>query len=109
MISEYAVNQDDARCECIGADANRARTPFRPHRPSQLCTLPVCGHCPALRDAVEEQHPSHSPRAESQRVGRHLFLEACERDLEGIVGKWAYATYQTDTRRTSWLKIKNPD
>ena len=37
-----------------------------------------------------------------------LFHVACERDLEGIVGKWRHGTYQTDGRRTSWLKIKNP-
>lgn len=40
--------------------------------------------------------------------GRDLFLVACERDLEGIVGKWAHGTYQTDGRRTSWVKVKNP-
>jgi bifunctional non-homologous end joining protein LigD len=41
--------------------------------------------------------------------GRDLFRVACERDLEGIVGKWAHGTYQTDGRSTSWLKIKNPE
>ena len=41
--------------------------------------------------------------------GRDLFRVACERDLEGIVAKWARGTYQTDTSRTSWLKIKNPE
>ena len=25
-----------------------------------------------------------------------------------IVGKWTHGTYQTDGRRTSWLKVKNP-
>jgi len=40
--------------------------------------------------------------------GRDLCRVACERDLEGIVGKWAHGTYQTDGRRTSWVKIKNP-
>ena len=35
--------------------------------------------------------------------------EACERDLEGIVAKGTRGTYQTDTSRTSWLKIKKPD
>ena len=40
--------------------------------------------------------------------GRDLFRVACERDLEGIVGKWAHGTYQPDGSRTSWLKIKNP-
>jgi ATP-dependent DNA ligase len=34
---------------------------------------------------------------------------ACERDLEGIVGKWADGTYRTDGRATSWLKVKNRD
>jgi ATP-dependent DNA ligase len=33
----------------------------------------------------------------------------CERDLEGIVGKFARGTYRTDGRATSWLKIKNPE
>jgi bifunctional non-homologous end joining protein LigD len=41
--------------------------------------------------------------------GWDLFRVACERDLEGIVGKWAPGTYQTDGGRTSWLKIKNPE
>jgi len=41
--------------------------------------------------------------------GRDLFREACERDLEGIVAKWTLGTYQTDGRRTSWMKIKNPE
>ena len=40
--------------------------------------------------------------------GRDLLRVACERDLEGIVAKWAGGTYQMDGRRTSWLKIKNP-
>jgi ATP-dependent DNA ligase len=38
-----------------------------------------------------------------------LFGVACERDLEGIVAKWARGTYRTDGRTTSWLKIKNRD
>ena len=37
------------------------------------------------------------------------FELACERDLEGIVAKWARRTYQCDGRGTSWLKIKNPE
>ena len=41
--------------------------------------------------------------------GCDLFRVACERDLEGIVGKWTRGTYQTDGRRTSWLKVKNPE
>jgi bifunctional non-homologous end joining protein LigD len=41
--------------------------------------------------------------------GGDLFRAACERDLEGIVAKWASGTYRTDGRATSWLKIKNPE
>lgn len=41
--------------------------------------------------------------------GVDLFRVACERDLEGIVGKWTEGTYRTDGRATSWLKIKNRD
>jgi len=33
---------------------------------------------------------------------------ACERDLEGIVAKWAHGTYRTDGRASSWTKIKHP-
>ena len=39
--------------------------------------------------------------------GCDLFHAACERDLEGIVAKWAGGTYRTNGRATSWLKIKN--
>ena len=40
--------------------------------------------------------------------GTRLYELTCERDLEGIVAKWARGTYQCDGRGTSWLKIKNP-
>jgi len=33
---------------------------------------------------------------------------ACERDLEGVVGKFAGGTYQSDGAATSWVKFKNP-
>ena len=38
--------------------------------------------------------------------GSDLFQLACERDLEGIVAKWAHGAYQGGGG-TSWLKIKN--
>jgi ATP-dependent DNA ligase len=41
--------------------------------------------------------------------GIALFNEVCQRDLEGVVGKWAQGTYVCDGVRTSWLKIKNPN
>ena len=43
-----------------------------------------------------------------EQRGCDLFRVACERDLEGIVGKWAHGTYRTDGRATSWTKIENP-
>jgi bifunctional non-homologous end joining protein LigD len=55
------------------------------------------------------------PRVESrvlpidhiEQRGIDLFRAACERDLEGIVGKWKFGSYSTDARSTSWVKIKN--
>ena len=41
--------------------------------------------------------------------GRDPYRIACERDLEGIVAKWARGRYQSDGRSMSWLKIKNGD
>jgi bifunctional non-homologous end joining protein LigD len=41
--------------------------------------------------------------------GCDLFRVACERDLEGIVGKFAAGTYRSDPRSTSWLNLKNPE
>ena len=57
------------------------------------------------------------PRVESRLIfldairarGTRLYELACERDLEGIVAKWARGSYQCDGRGTSWLKIKNPE
>jgi ATP-dependent DNA ligase len=43
-----------------------------------------------------------------EQRGRDLFRAACERDLEGIVGKWRFGSYNTDGRSASWMKIKNP-
>jgi bifunctional non-homologous end joining protein LigD len=40
--------------------------------------------------------------------GTDLFGAVCDRDLEGIVGKWRRGMYGSDPSRTSWVKIKNP-
>ena len=40
--------------------------------------------------------------------GVDLFRQACARDLEGIVGKWARGRYERDGVSTSWVKIKSP-
>jgi len=55
------------------------------------------------------------PRVQSQvryvdhiaRTGSDFYRLVCDYDLEGIVAKWRYGSYQT-AGRTSWLKIKNP-
>jgi len=41
--------------------------------------------------------------------GCDLFRAACDRDLEGIVAKWATGPYRRDGISTSWIKIKNRD
>ena len=43
-----------------------------------------------------------------RRRGVDLFREACARDLEGIVGKWARGRYERDGVSTSWVKVKSP-
>ena len=41
--------------------------------------------------------------------GSRFFAKACELDLEGIVAKWKAGMYIADNRRSSWVKIKNPN
>jgi ATP-dependent DNA ligase len=38
-----------------------------------------------------------------------LFKRACAFDLEGTVAKWKNGLYRADQRRSSWVKIKNPN
>ena len=40
-------------------------------------------------------------------TGIRFFELACERDLEGVVGKFARGTYQSDGTATSWVKFKH--
>jgi bifunctional non-homologous end joining protein LigD len=39
--------------------------------------------------------------------GVELFRSVCQRDLEGIVGKWSKGRYAPD-EPTTWVKVKNP-
>jgi ATP-dependent DNA ligase len=41
--------------------------------------------------------------------GAALFEKTFEFDLEGIVAKWKAGRYVADNRRSSWVKIKNPN
>src|SRR5215813_7198548 len=43
-----------------------------------------------------------------ERNGSGLYAKACEFDLEGIVAKWKDGSYIADDRRSSWVKVKNP-
>jgi ATP-dependent DNA ligase len=43
------------------------------------------------------------------RRPRFVFEQACKLDLEGIVAKPKRAIYQPDTRKSPWIKIKNPN
>jgi ATP-dependent DNA ligase len=41
--------------------------------------------------------------------GEELYRLCCECDLEGIVAKRKDGLYHSERRRSSWVKIKNPD
>jgi hypothetical protein len=43
-----------------------------------------------------------------ERNGSGLYAKACALDLKGIVAKWKDGSYIADNRRSSWVKIKNP-
>jgi len=72
-----------------------------------LRELPLIGRKQQLRQIVPaaSSHVLHVDYLPEK--GRELFALACERDLEGIVGKWAQGSYQSDGRSTSWIKVKN--
>jgi len=80
--------------------------------------LSIDGEDLTMLPLVERKVRLHAimPRVQSRLLyveaiaerGTDLYRLACERDLEGIIAKWARGTYQCDGRGTSWLKIKNP-
>jgi bifunctional non-homologous end joining protein LigD len=41
--------------------------------------------------------------------GKQLFDFACEHDLEGIVAKWKFGSYLSNSNATTWIKVKNPN
>ncbi len=43
-----------------------------------------------------------------ERTGCDIFRAACAMDLEGVVAKFKHAPYLADQRRSTWIKIKNP-
>jgi len=60
-----------------------------------------------LRQVVPVESPSVLHVDYLPEKGKELFQLACENDLEGVVGKWAKGSYQSDGRSTSWVKVKN--
>ena len=40
--------------------------------------------------------------------GKALFERVCKLDMEGIVAKHSSGPYVTETRRTTWFKVKEP-
>ncbi len=70
------------------------------------------------RHGIQPRLPTSEPGSKSAFLlglsclnpRQQLYLDhIAERDLEGIVAKWAHGTYQVDGRSTSWLKTKNGD
>ncbi len=41
--------------------------------------------------------------------GMRLFDEVCKHDMEGIVAKWKDGLHVPDSRKSTWIKIKNPE
>jgi ATP-dependent DNA ligase len=60
------------------------------------CANPVRGRRPRYVEHIDAR-------------GTDFYGIACERNLEGIVGKWKHGTYAANPLKTSWVKIKNPD
>jgi ATP-dependent DNA ligase len=44
-----------------------------------------------------------------EEQGQAFYRLCCENDLEGVVAKRKHGLYQSERRRSSWIKIKNPD
>ena len=73
-----------------------------------MCGLPLLERKRRLREIMPSVEPRVRYVDHVHGTGTRFYELACERDLEGIVAKWARGTYQRDGAATSWLKIKNP-
>ena len=73
---------------------------------ADLCSLPLLEHMRRLRAVLSPtSRVLYLDHIEARGVD--LFRAACDRDLEGIVGKWAHGRYNMDRKATSWLKIRS--
>jgi len=72
-----------------------------------LRELPLMERKQQLRQIVPVESPCVLHVDYLPEKGNELFQLACQNDLEGVVGKWAKGSYQSDGRSTSWVKVKN--
>jgi bifunctional non-homologous end joining protein LigD len=112
----------DGEIVCLGSDGRTLFYPllFRRDWPYFFAfdLLAVDGKDLRDRPLLERKRRLRAimPRIESRLLyvdhvreqGLQLFREACARDLEGIVGKWARGRYERDGVSTSWVKVKSP-
>jgi bifunctional non-homologous end joining protein LigD len=76
---------------------------------ADLRHLPLVERKRRLRKLIKRDRRSRLRYLDHVRGrGQDLYTEACKRDTEGIVAKWAGGPYHTDGTKTSWIKVKNP-
>ena len=111
----------DGEIVCLDAEGRSLFNPllFRRRRPvfavfdllwlndEDLRGLPLIERKARLRALVPRESPDLLHVDAVPEKGQELFQAACERDLEGVVGKWAQGTYQSDGRATSWVKVRH--
>jgi bifunctional non-homologous end joining protein LigD len=71
--------------------------------------LPLLRRKAQLRKLVGRQQSRLLYLDHLEQNGSGLYTKACEFDLEGIVAKWKGGLYIADDRRSSWVKVKNPN
>jgi bifunctional non-homologous end joining protein LigD len=117
LVRELKVNDAilDGEIVCLDEDGKSIFNPllFRRGTPvfavfdvlwwkgKDLRELPLTERKKQLRSLlpVESPHLLHVDFVREK--GEELFALACERDLEGVVGKWAQGTYQSDGATTN--------
>jgi ATP-dependent DNA ligase len=75
-----------------------------------LRLLPLIDRKARLRKLIGRRRPSRLLYLDHlERNGSALFARICELDCEGVVAKWRDGQYLADNRRSSWVKVKNPN
>jgi bifunctional non-homologous end joining protein LigD len=74
-----------------------------------LRQLPLHERKRQLREVIARSNSSRVRFSDHiEASGRKMFRAVCRMDLEGIVAKLKHAPYVADQRRSTWIKIKNP-